>query len=49
MQGIGCDNASVMVGQHSGVFALLKKEVQHLVLVYAILYNWQYLIPCQII
>lgn len=25
MRGIGCDNASVMVGQHSGVFALLQK------------------------
>lgn len=41
MQGIGCDNASVMVGQHSGVFTLLKKEVQHLVLVRCICHSVQ--------
>lgn len=41
MQGIGCDNASVMVGQHSGVFALLKKEIQHLVLVRCICHSVQ--------
>lgn len=41
MRGIGCDNASVMVGQHSGVFALLQKEVQHLVLVRCICHSIQ--------
>lgn len=30
---VGTDNASVMVGRHNGVHALLKKEVKHLVLV----------------
>lgn len=33
MRVIGCDNASVMVSQHSGVFTLLQEEVRHLVLV----------------
>lgn len=32
VRGIGCDNASVMVGQHSGVCVLLKNEVKHLIL-----------------
>lgn len=51
MQEIGCDNASVIVGQHSSVFALLKKEGPHLVLVRCICHSVQLaiLIPCQII
>lgn len=39
--GIGTDNASVMVGRHNGVFAILKREIKHLVLVPCICHSIQ--------
>ena len=33
MRGIGSDNASVMVGKDNGVYALLKREIPHLILI----------------
>lgn len=33
MRGIGTDNASVMVGKDNGVYALLKREIPHLILI----------------
>lgn len=41
MRGIGCDNASVMTGKDNGVYALLKKEVNHLVLVICVNHSIQ--------
>lgn len=39
--GIGTDNASVMVGKHSGLFTLMKREVKHLVLVPCVCHSLQ--------
>lgn len=39
--GIGTDNAAVMVGQHNGVFAILKREIKHLMLVPCVCHSLQ--------
>ncbi|XP_067213025.1 zinc finger protein 862-like [Linepithema humile] len=41
MQGIGTDNASTMVGVNSGVYAQLKKDVPHLILIRCVCHSLQ--------
>ena len=41
LQGIGTDNASVMVGINNGVYQLLRKEVPHLVLIRCVCHSIQ--------
>ncbi|CAH1109742.1 unnamed protein product [Psylliodes chrysocephalus] len=41
LQGIGTDNASTMVGINNGVFAKLKEEVPHLILVRCVCHSLQ--------
>ncbi|KAE8736862.1 hypothetical protein FOCC_FOCC017682 [Frankliniella occidentalis] len=41
MRGLGSDNASVVTGCHDGVFAMLQREVPHLVLVRCVCHSIQ--------
>lgn len=41
MQGIGTDNASTMVGVNSGVYARLKKDIPHLILIPCVCHSLQ--------
>lgn len=41
MSGIGSDNSSVMTGKNNGVHAILKKEVNHLILVRCVCHSVQ--------
>lgn len=44
MQGIGTDNASTMVGVNSGVYARLKKDIPHLILIPCVCHSLQFAI-----